>query len=97
MNKDDVIIICSTQNTAHTKGIRAFCTKCNASVWLSDSSIKSVKSKDPNLDLEKDPPHLLCETCGLPVLMGAKDLEIMNMTLEQKTEIIKAIKNLDKS
>jgi len=91
--KDKIVAICSTVNSAGTKGIDAFCTKCGVKVWLSDSTIKNLRSTYPERDLEVDPPALLCETCGLPLLLG-DDAEIMAPTPEQAREVISAIKKM---
>lgn len=94
MSKDTIIVICSTTNTANTIGIEALCTKCGVKVWLSDSSLKNIRINHPEADLEKDPPALLCENCGLPVLLGADKSEIMMPSGEQAREVITAIKKL---
>jgi len=95
MDDDKTIIaICSTVNHASTKGIDAFCTKCGVKVWLSDSTIKNLRSTYPEIDIEENPPALLCENCGLPVLIGAKETEVMAPTAEQAREVISAIKKL---
>lgn len=59
---DDIIVICGESKI--TLGIDVICIDCKKPLWMSDSSINSVKQNNPGMDLEKHPPTVLCMDCG---------------------------------
>jgi len=95
--EDQIICICSKENSAHTIGIRVPCRGpgCNAQLWLSDSTINRIKKEKTDVDLTKTPPTPLCMDCGLKALKNSKDFKIAPPTTEQMEEILKAMTEID--
>lgn len=93
----DIICICSTENTEYTIGVRIPCRGdgCKHTVWLSDSTINTIKQKNPGIDLIKNPPSPVCMDCGLKIMRNAKDFTMMPMSEEQAMELTKAIIDID--
>lgn len=91
---DEILAICSTENTGNTIGIDAHCINCDTKVWLSDSTIKSIKSSFPDVDLKVHPPTILCMLCGMKRIKDTKDVNIMPPTDEQVKEIERKINNI---
>ena len=94
--EDEIIAICSNENSGNTIGIWAHCRKCDTDVWLSDSTIESIKTNYPDTDILENPPVLLCIGCGLEHIKDSKSQVITKPTEKQLAEIINAIKNIDK-
>ena len=88
--------ICGRQNekpgenypTPITKGIEAFCNKCDHKVWISDSTIASIKQQNPELNLEETTPGVLCVECGMKELEGMKEPKVIALTELQKKELL---------
>ena len=82
--KDDLIIICSKKNDAQTIGVPATCRKCGTPIWISDTTIDSIKQNHPNINISENPPVALCIECGLkqmdsmeaPVITPLTDLQL---------------------
>lgn len=89
---DEVIAICSKENLGNTIGVWVSCRKCNADIWLSDSTSKSWKLNYPEINMDEHPPMTLCIECGLKHM--AEDMEepqIFPLTDEQIDEAIKGL------
>jgi hypothetical protein len=95
--KDDIVCICSSDNTVHTIGVRVPCRgdNCKNTVWLSDSTIKTIKQQHPGIDLEKNPPSPVCLDCGLKIMRNSKDFKMAPMSVQQAAELIKAVIDID--
>ena len=71
---DEVIVICGESKV--TIGINVICVDCGKPLWMSDSSMNSVKLNNPGVDLEKHPPTVLCIDCGNKKIEKEKDADI---------------------
>ena len=91
--KDEIIAICSTENTGNTRGMWVPCRgACRRTVWLSDSTINAMKESNPQINLEINPPIVLCIECGLPQLKKDGSAPILvPPTAEQLEELKKGI------
>jgi len=89
---DDIVIVCSPTNHGLWNTIQANCRICNETIYLSDSSIESVKQQQPEVDLEKNPPILVCLSCGIHQL-EKEDVTIMPLTEGQIKELSNAIRD----
>ena len=91
-DKDEIIAVCSTERYGHTVGKWVPCKGCNKNVWLSDSTLNSIRIQYPSLDMEKNPPAPTCIDCGLPTVLQMQDPKFINITPEQMEEIKKGLK-----
>ncbi len=93
---EEILCICSTESTGLVEGIWVTCRICEADIWLSDSTIASIKKSLPHVNLIEHPPTPVCITCGLKRMNEKKEeIKIMPPTNEQLVEIKKAISDLD--
>jgi hypothetical protein len=94
--KDTIICICSTDNTVHTVGVRVPCRgdECKNTVWLSDSTINTIKQGHPGINLEENPPSPVCIECGIKIMEKSKDFSISPMSKEQAYELSKAVMDI---
>ncbi len=95
MGKDSIMAICterSSKNPPATVGIWVPCMGCQKDVWLSDSTIKSMKEQHPNIDLVKNPPEPFCMTCGLKKIAEMEEPAFMKPGKAQTEEIIDVIR-----
>ena len=92
--KDDIICICTPAGRDnYTVGISVPCVgTCGRNVWLSDSTIATIKQKHPNVNLEENPPKPVCIECGLAAMKGKA--EFMELGDKQKEEIVSLLKDL---
>ena len=79
---DNVIIICGPVDRNATEGQKTKCAKCNDDIWMSNSSISSVKMHS------ESPPIILCIPCGMGKIKKEKNVEVMPISDEQWTEIL---------
>lgn len=86
---NEILAICSTSNSGNTNGIDAACRDCDTQVWLSDSTMKSIRLSFPGVDLEKHPPIVLCLICGMKRMKDNNDITLIPPTEEQIKEIFK--------
>jgi hypothetical protein len=95
--KDDIICICSIENTGHTIGVRVPCRgdDCKNTVWLSDSTINTIKQQNPGINLSENPPSPVCMECGLKIMSKSKDFKMSPMSSEQAKELMEAVINID--
>jgi hypothetical protein len=92
MNEDEIIVICSENNHNSTVGVQVYCRKCQTKIWLSDSTIKSIRLNHPQIDIEKTPPITLCIKCGTERIDD--DTVFVPITDEQMAEITAGLKNM---
>ena len=62
-------------------------------MWLSDTTISAIKERNPEIDLVKTPPKVLCIPCGLEELEKMESPEILPLTKTQTDEIIEKLTN----
>lgn len=90
---DSVMTICSSRTDEHppvTVGIWVPCTGCKADVWLSDTSVSSIKQQHPHIvDANGILPY--CFTCGFAEIEKMKDPQFLQPTSEQVDEIVESI------
>lgn len=100
MADDKTVVLCGADNYTGADSIDVNCRKCNAAVILSDSTIRSLKQNDPELDLDKDPPIVLCVECGLEYINKSKaegeELNIVPLTEEQLREFRQGLEKFNK-
>ncbi len=89
----ETMAICSFKSDRNaTVGIAAFCTDCTTEIWLSDTTMQSLKEKFPENDLVKYPPKLFCIPCGMKQMDTDKEIKLMETTDIQKAELVKILK-----
>lgn len=93
--ESNIIAICSPENFHATVGIEVVCLKCDIPVWLSDSTIESIKEGHPGVDLIKTPPVVLCIECGMEHIKNSGNTSFFAPTEKQINEIVNAIRNLN--
>jgi hypothetical protein len=94
---DEIIAICSLRNEGHTVGISVPCRGCGKTVWLSDSTINSIKANQPEVDLVKTPPVPLCIYCGIKRMEESESKSNETILMPISDEQITELKNgLDK-
>lgn len=84
---DKIVLICAPKKSGNTVGIDAFCVKCDCDIWISDSTINSVKQQHPGIDLLVNKPDAYCIDCGKEHLRKIKNPEVIPLTEEQINEI----------
>ncbi len=89
----ETMAICSFRSHKNaTVGIEAFCTDCTSEIWLSDSTMQSLKDKFPENDFIKYPPKLFCIPCGMKLMETDNEIKLMETTDIQKAELAKILK-----
>ena len=92
---DEIVVICGPDAMGDHKVIDVTCRSCGAEVLLSDSSIRSMKSQNPERDFDSQPPVVLCVICGLSYMQTkGDDLQIAPLTEEQINELKNGISKL---
>lgn len=87
-NKFKAMVLCGDyENLKYTVGTKATCNKCSIELWLSNSSIESVKRIFP--DIKREEIQTLCLICGMK---DAKSHKFQEPSPEQIKEI-KALLN----
>lgn len=88
IKKDDsIVLICAPKNSGNTIGIEAFCVKCDCSIWISDSTINSVKDQYQDVDLLVNKPKAFCIKCGMAHLKTVEHKEVIPLSKTQIEEI----------
>lgn len=82
--KEEIILICSSENTGCTAGRWNKCSNCKNDVWVSDSSINALKGQQPD--------KILCFDCGMVKYRNENELNILPLTAEQIREIKNGLK-----
>lgn len=70
-------------------GMEVPCTKCTHLVWLSDSTIGSMKENHPHIDPNKD-LQVMCMECAMEEMRKMEDPSFVPPTQTQLNELFNA-------